>query len=86
VGRLNKLRTEGEAEVAVLVSDRYQHQGLGTELVRELVEIAREKRLSRLVAETLHDNLAIQNTLRRLGFRMYPVPDDPGSIQTVLEL
>jgi acetyltransferase len=41
VGRLNKLQADKEAEVAVLVSDQYQHLGLGTELLRRLVQIAR---------------------------------------------
>src|SRR5215831_19857861 len=86
VGRLNKLQADGEAEVAVLVSDQYQQKGLGTELVRLLIRVARDERVCRLVAEMLRDNLAIQNTLRKLGFRMRLVPDDPGSVQAVLEL
>ena len=86
VGRLNELRTDGEAEVAVLVSDQYQCKGLGTELVRQLIRIARDKKLRRLVAEMLNDNLAIQNTLRKLGFRLRLVPNDPRSVQGVLEL
>jgi acetyltransferase len=85
VGRFNKLPTDGEAEVAVLVSDQYQHKGLGTKLVRQLIKVARDEKLRRLVAEMLYDNLAIQNTLRKLGFRLRPVPD-PGSVQAVLEL
>jgi acetyltransferase len=86
VGRLNELGTDGEAEVAVLVSDQYQCKGLGTELVRQLIRIARDKKLRRLVAEMLNDNLAIQNTLRKLGFRLRLVPNDPRSVQGVLEL
>jgi acetyltransferase len=86
VGRLNRLQTDGEAEVAVLVSDQYQLKGLGTELVRQLIKAAREKKLRRLVAEMLNDNLAIQSTLRKLGFRLRLVPEDPRSVQAVLEL
>jgi acetyltransferase len=86
VGRLNELGRDGEAEVAVLVSDQYQCKGLGTELVRQLIKIARDKKLRRLVAEMLNDNLAIQNTLRKLGFRLRLVPNDPRSVQGVLEL
>lgn len=86
VGRLNKLPTGAEAEVAVVVSDQYQKKGLGTELVRQLIRGARDEKLLRLVAEMLTDNLAIQNTFRKLGFRLRRVPDDPGSVQAVLEL
>jgi len=86
VGRFNELQADGEAEIAVLVSDQYQHKGLGTELVRQIIKVARDQKFRRLVAEMLHDNLAIQNILRQLGFRLRLVPDDPQSIQAVLEL
>jgi acetyltransferase len=85
VGRLNKLQGDQEAEIAVLVSDEYQHKGLGTELVRRLIGIAREGGVHRLVAEMLRDNLAIQGVLGRLGFRLRLV-NDPGSVQAILDL
>ena len=80
VGRLNKLQTDKAAELAVLVADQYQHRGLGTEL-----QIARDEKLSRIVAEMLRDNLAIQTILRRLGFR-FRLRGDPTSVQAVLDL
>lgn len=43
VGRLNKLQADKAAELAVLISDQYQHRGLGTELVRRLIQIARDE-------------------------------------------
>ena len=36
VARLSKLPGGAEAEFALLVSDQYQHRGLGTELLRRL--------------------------------------------------
>ena len=85
VGRLNKLQTDKAAELAVLVADQYQHRGLGTELLRRLIQIARDEKLSRIVAEMLRDNLAIQTILRRLGFR-FRLRVDPTSVQAVLDL
>jgi acetyltransferase len=88
VARLNQLqsdRQQKEAEVAALVSDKYQHQGLGTELLRRLVQIARDKRISRLVAEMLWDNLAIQAIFNALGFELR-VPADGGSVEAALDL
>jgi acetyltransferase len=85
VGRLNKLQANKEAEVAVLVSDQYQHLGLGTELLRRLVQVARDEKLSRLVAEMLRDNLAVQTIFRRLAFRLRLL-GDPSSVQAVLDL
>ena len=40
VGRLIKLGAQNEAEVAILVSDQHQRQGLGTELLCRLIQIA----------------------------------------------
>jgi len=86
VGRLNRLQgADKEAEVAVMVSDQYQHRGLGTELLRRLVQIARERNLCRLVAEMLRDNLAIQTIFRKLGFRLNMM-GDPALVLAVLEL
>ena len=43
----------GDAEISLVVCDECQGQGLGTELVRRLVEVGREEGVERLVAETL---------------------------------
>lgn len=88
VARLNQLPSDQphkEAEVAALVSDQYQHQGLGTELLRRLVQIARDKNISRLVAEMLWDNLAIQALLKGLGFELC-LPSEGSSVQAALDL
>jgi acetyltransferase len=88
VARLNQLPSEHppkEAEVAVLVSDGYQRQGLGTELLRRLVRVAQDMRISRLVAEVLWDNLAMQAIFHSLGFQLRSPSEGP-SVQAVLEL
>ena len=85
VGRFNRLLVESHAEVAVLVSDHYQQQGLGTELLRRLVEIARDQKLKRLVAEMQRENLAIQIVFKRLGFQMRQL-DDLTSVMATLDL
>ncbi len=69
VGRLNKLRTDNnEAEVAVMVADAYQKQGLGSELLRRCIQVGREEKLQRLVAELLRDNVGMEKLFRRFGF------------------
>jgi acetyltransferase len=85
VGRLNKLEANKEAEVAVVVSDEYQRRGLATELLRRLIHFARDEKLTRIVAEMLRDNLAIQTTLKKLGFSLR-VMGDPFSVQALLDL
>ena len=85
VGRLSKLRSGNEAEVAVLVSDQYQKLGLGYELLRRIVEIARDEKLTQVSAEMLPDNLAMQVIMKRLGFRVR-ASDDLTSLRAFLEL
>ena len=85
VGRMNKLRVPGEAEAAVLVSDDYQHKGLGTELLRRVIAGAKGMGLHRIVAEVLRDNVAVQAVFRHLGFRMR-LRRDPSTIQMILDL
>ncbi len=86
VGRLNKVGSGGEGEVAVLVSDSYQRLGIGSELVRRLIQVARSEKLTALMAETLRDNLAIQKIFKKLGFTLRPMNDDPGTIEATLQL
>jgi acetyltransferase len=85
IGRLIKLRDRNQAEVAVLVSDRYQHKGLGTQLFRRLIQIAKDERLSRLSAEILRDNLAMLGIAKKLGFRISTAPNFP-SVTALLDL
>ena len=56
VGRLMKLPGTNEAEFAILVADAFQRQGLGTELLRRLVQIGRDEKLARIVASIDVDN------------------------------
>ena len=70
VGRLNKLHGKNEAEVAVLVSDHYQGLGLGNELLRRAIQIARDEKLSEVSAEILPDNIAMQVIMKHHGFRV----------------
>jgi len=70
VGRLVKVHGQNDAELAVLVSDGFQRLGLGTELARRLVEIARDEKCDRVVADLLPANAAMQSVFRRLGFEL----------------
>jgi len=85
VGRLSKLHGRNEAEVAVLISDQYQKLGLGNELLRRVVEVARDEKLSQVSAEMLTDNLAMQIIMKRLGFRVR-TEEDMTSVRAFLDL
>ena len=85
VGRLVKSHARNEGEVAVLVSDSWQNQGLGMELFRRVIQVARDEKLTHVDAEILPDNFAMKKIARNLGFRSR-MGNDPASTRAVLEL
>jgi acetyltransferase len=70
VGRLSKLHGANEAEFALLISDRWQKQKLGTELLKRLVQIGRDEKLARITAIIMADNHAMQHVSRKAGFKL----------------
>ena len=77
VGRLCKIRGTDEAEFALVISDRFQGQGLGTELLTRLLQIGRDEKLRRIVGIILRENVAMKSICQRLGFRLEYRGDDP---------
>src|SRR5215467_10903100 len=59
----------GAAEVAFVVVDAYQGQGVGGLLTRHLVELARAASLKELSADVLPENTPMRKVLDRFGFR-----------------
>ena len=74
VGRLSKLHGANEAEVAFLVSDQFQQHGLGTELLRRLIQVARDEKVQRIVGYVLPENRLMRRVFEKLGFRLAPEP------------
>ncbi len=70
VARMTRLRKSGSAEFAVIISDTVQRSGLGTELLRRLVEVARAEKLERLVGEILPENRGMQRVCEKAGFTL----------------
>ncbi|MBF2021742.1 MAG: bifunctional acetate--CoA ligase family protein/GNAT family N-acetyltransferase [Hydrococcus sp. C42_A2020_068] len=75
VGRLSKLPGVNEGEFAMLVSDPYQRLGLGTELLKRLVQVGRDEQLERISAEILPENHAMQRVCEKVGFRLRRTPE-----------
>jgi acetyltransferase len=76
IASLAKLSRKNHGEVAVLVRDDYQRHGLGTELVRRLLEVARDEHLDRVVASTMLDNHGMRIVFDRLGFALSIADDE----------
>jgi acetyltransferase len=70
VSRMSKLHGRNEAELAVIVRDEFQAKGLGTELYRQMVLIARDEKLSKVNAVMLGDNREMRSMVQKLGFKV----------------
>jgi acetyltransferase len=69
VGRLTKIQGSGEGEFAILVSDNWHHHGLGVELLKRLVDIGRDEKLTRIFGDILPENHDMLRVCDKLGFR-----------------
>jgi acetyltransferase len=76
VGRLSKLHGINEAEAAVVVRDEFQRQGIGTELYRRLIQVARAEHLERVVSTMLAENREMRTVCQKLGFRLHADMED----------
>jgi GNAT superfamily N-acetyltransferase len=75
----------GKAEIAFVVIDDCQGQGLGTLLMRHLAVLARKAGLKELVAEVLPENAAMRKVFGKFGFQARQ-NRDPHVLHLVLTL
>ena len=75
----------GQAEIAFVVVDDYQAQGIGTILMRHLAVLARDAGLKELIAEVLPENGAMLKLFKKFGFKSAS-RGSSGAIHLVLQL
>jgi acetyltransferase len=85
VGRLTRTHGTNDAEMAILVSDDFHHRGLGTELLRRLIDIAQREKIQRVTADILAENRAMQRICEGLGFRIAYQAED-GTVKAEIRL
>ncbi|MCU4182859.1 GNAT family N-acetyltransferase [Acidiferrimicrobium sp. IK] len=85
VARMERLDPPTRAEVAFLLTDRFQHRGLGRVLAERLLDAARARGVQEVIADTLSDNYPMIHLLADLG---YPVAytRDQGIIRITCQL
>jgi acetyltransferase len=69
VGRLMKCAEAAEAEFALVVEDDCQGLGLGRQLLRRLIRVAREKGWRKVMGHILPDNRSMLHLSEKLGFK-----------------
>ena len=85
IARLIRLHNSNTAEFSLIVADDYQGHGLGTEMIRRLIEVGREEGLDRIVAEILGANGGMIRICQELGFDV-KADEDGETVQAELRL
>jgi GNAT superfamily N-acetyltransferase len=73
-------------ECAVVVSDEWQHRGLGTTLMRHLIDVARERGIECMYSMDAAENGSMRELAEHLGFRRIPDPNDGTQVLHTLDL
>ncbi|MFH1475481.1 MAG: GNAT family N-acetyltransferase, partial [Chloroflexota bacterium] len=76
IGRLSRVFGTDDARVAVLVTDARQGKGVGTELLRRLVEVARAEGVATIGAEMRAENVGMRRAVEKVGFTLRPGATD----------
>jgi acetyltransferase len=72
------------AEFAILVADNWQNQGLGTQMMDYMLEVARDKGISQIYASVLRTNTHMVRMFKERGFELKG--DEDGAYYTSLDL
>lgn len=80
VARYSPAAGSNTREIAVTVSDEWQHRGLGTTLVRHLIETAKLNGVTHLYSMDLTDNGAMAALAKDLGMSSMRDPSDPHQV------
>ena len=76
VARLSKMHGINEGEFAMLISDPYQRRGLGTELLKRIIQVGRQEKLTRITADILAENVPMQKVAEKVGFHLERAGND----------
>ena len=86
VGRYAPNSRSDVREIAVTVADEWQHKGLGTKLMDQLIQSARCSGVKQLYSVELSDNAAMRALANDLHMSAHRDPDDPHQIIYSLSL
>ncbi|HSN81761.1 MAG TPA: bifunctional acetate--CoA ligase family protein/GNAT family N-acetyltransferase [Polyangiales bacterium] len=81
------MNPDGETcEFAVVVADEWQGRGVGSEVMRQLMNAAKNKGIARIQGQVLKENAAMLKLMGFLGFESAPSEDDPSILDVYREL
>jgi acetyltransferase len=84
VGRLNKSHGVNDGRFSIIITDAYQHRGLGTVLLHRMMDIARQEGVKLLSAEVLPSCTDMQSMCEKAGFKTVKTTDSVLTMQVEL--
>ena len=85
LGGYYRLSQKDAAEFAIVVEDKYQRQGIGTCLLKELSVVAKEKGIRFLEGEILVENRDMMQIIKDCGFQVAQADEEVAN-RVVLDL
>ena len=70
VARLSRMRKKDQAEFSMILSDAFQNQGLGGQILKGLLQVARAEKLKGVTGYILPENVRMQALCTKLGFAL----------------
>jgi acetyltransferase len=86
VARLLRQPGSAEAEFAIVVADAWQRRGVGTQLLKQLITVAKAEGLRSLTATIVPENEQMIGLCRRLGFTLVRQDPSDGSEDWTAEM
>ena len=86
VSRYSTGKEGDNCEFAVTVSDEWQQKGLGTLLMKHLMEVARARGIRTMVSLASAENVQMRDLASHLGFRTRVDPDDASQVIHEIDL
>jgi acetyltransferase len=87
IGRLSKLHGgDDEARLSMLVSDIYQGQGIGSELIKQLMVVAHQEKIKHLRATISPENVGMQKLCKKMGCSSKYINPETGMIEAELQI
>lgn len=80
VARWARAQGETAADLGIAVADDWQGKGLGTALLKRLLELAAAAGIEQITANVLYENQRMRALARDLGFHLAPHQDDPHTL------
>jgi acetyltransferase len=77
IGRLTRTPGLAQAEYKLIIIDAYHHLGLGTQLMQQLLHIAKQEKIQIVDGYILSENTGMLKICQKLGFTLHQEKDSP---------